>query len=374
MVNRKQSDLPVISVKGDAYNLGLEHGQKARELVQKNVDYYLYLWKTYSNMEREVVLEKTREFIKPIEKYDNEILEELRGVADGAKVMLEEIIALNSRYEFVWSTMGMELGKECTSIGATMEATSNNHTLIGMNWDYKSKVEEQIILLEILQENKPNIVMRTEAGIIGFAGFNSAGIGLVLNALCSDKDSFEPKTPFLVMCRGVLNAGTLPDALSAVIATERAVSGNLLIAHEDGEIIDLESTPFDVGFMYPVKGVLAHANNFVDLRFAQNVVDTFKALYPDSIIRTNRAQRFLEGAVGNINLDTFKEILRDHFGKPSSICRHLDPKLHIDINGQSKSIIMDLNEKTMSITNGPPCEYEYETFTFESLRKKFSSV
>jgi len=371
----KETNMPIISVKGDAYNRGLEHGRKVKKLVQKNVNYYMYLWKTYSNMDREFVLKKTGEFVKPIERYDKEILDEMKGLADGADVTLEEIIALNARYEFVWAKMEIEYieRKGCTSIGATPEATLNNHTLIGQNWDYKPKVKEQCILLEVEQKNKPNIVMHTEAGIIGQKGFNSSGIGLVVNALCSDNDRFEPRIPFWVMCRGVLNSDTLPDALGAVIATERAVSGNLLIAHEDGEIVDLESTPSDVGFMYPIKGVLAHANNFVDLRFAQNIIDKFKVVIPDSIIRTNRAQRFLENASSNISLDTFKNILGDHFGKPNSICRHPDSRLHVDLQLESiASLIMDLNERTMNITSGPPCEYEYRTLTFESLRRKAS--
>jgi isopenicillin-N N-acyltransferase-like protein len=370
-----KSQLPVISVRGDAYSRGLKLGSEAKERIIGNVNYYLYLWKTYSHLERDWVLLQSGRFRPMIKKYDPDILDEMQGIAEGSGVSLEEIIALNCRYEFVWAKMSFDAIStpspvgECTALGATPEATKDGHTLVGQNWDYKPKVRENCIILEEIQEpEKPNIVMHTEAGIIGQKGMNSSGIGVVVNALVSDQDKYEPKTPFWVMVRGALNQRTLDRALLAITGTDRTVSGNLMIGQEGGEIIDLESTPFDVGFMYPQGGILSHANNFVDLRYARNVVDKFKNIVPDSLIRTERAGRLLRKHAGSITVGTLKEALKDHFGYPNSICRHPDPAYHVDLQAESiASVVMDLENRTLHVSNGEPCSNPYKTFKFDSL-------
>lgn len=362
---------PLISVSGDAYTRGHQHGVQASGLIRRNVDYYLDLWRTYSKLERDSVLDQASEFIPAIERYDADIMEEMRGLADGAGLSLEEVVALNARYEFVWAVVGVgqAVGGECTALAAAPKATSSRHTLIGQNWDYKPRVRDQCILLKIEQGDKPDILMHTEAGVIGQKGMNSAGMGLCVNALVSDRDGFEPKTPFFVTCRRVLNSERLGDAVGAVLAAERAASGNFLIAHAEGEIIDLEAAPSDVGFMYPKDGVLAHGNNFVEFLHS-DIKDTFKAVVPDTLIRTFRAQRLLSEERGVINLETFKRILRDHFNWPNSICRHQDERLPVDLRIETvASVIMDLNAGMFYVSDGAPCGGEYRVLSLKAPGK-----
>lgn len=360
--------LPVVSVSGDAYDCGLQHGSQAKDLIQKNIAYYIYLWKTYSNIDKDVVLSQARKFIPIIEGYDPDVMDEIRGIADGASASLEEVIALNARYEFVWAKM-VVTRMECTSIAIEPEANLLRHTLLGQNWDFKPKLAKQCIILKIAQKGKPRIVTHVEAGTVAKIGFNSSGIGLCINALVSSKDTFEPKVPVLVICRGILNAQTLGDAIKAVVSADRAVSCNFLIAHKEGEIIDLEVTPDDVGFMYPEHGIIVHTNHFINLR-TRNVIDKFISIIPDTLLRVERAKRLLLRKLGKIDIETFKEILRDHYNWPNSICRHEDPRLHPDLQLKTlASIIMDLNDGSMRVSNGPPCEEEYSKVEIEVSSK-----
>lgn len=359
----RDGSLPIISVSGDAYNRGVKHGSQAKELIKENISYYLRLWKVYSKMDKDLVLDQARKFIPAIESYDREIMEEIRGIADGAGVSLEEVVALNSRYEFVWSRMAVEHARVggCTSIAIVPEATSNGHTLIGQNWDYKPMLSRGCVILDIVQEAGPNIVTHVEAGTVAKMGLNSEGIGLCINALISDRDRFTPKTPILVVCRGILNSRSLGDAIGAVLKAERAVSANFLIAHGEGEIIDLEATPDDVGFIYPERGVLTHSNHFLSLR-GRGIIDRVISICPDTLIRAERARRLISVRMGRIDTETLKDALRDHFNWPNSICRHEDSRFHQDLQLKTlTSMIMDLNERAIHISNGPPCENEYKT-------------
>lgn len=347
----------MISVKGDAYTRGGEYGSKASVLIRRNVDYYLYLWKNYSGLDRESALNRAGEFASAIEEYDHEILEEIQGIADGAGLSLEEVLVLNARYEFVYTKM---VG-ECTAIAAIPEATVSNHTLIGQNWDYKPGVKETCVLLRIEQSEGPDIIMHVEAGIIGHKGMNSAGIGICVNALCSDQDRFEPKVPVWVVCRKILNAENLDDAIETAISAERSISWNCMMAHADGRAINLELTPSGVGFINPDNGVIAHTNHFIDPNCARDLTDRIKARSPNTVIRLSRALDLLSQERGSIGVESFKRVFRDHSKEPNSICRHRDPELDIDKQVETlASVIMDLDDRVLYITDGPPCGSEYK--------------
>jgi isopenicillin-N N-acyltransferase-like protein len=372
---------PLISVSGDPGARGVKLGTQAKEMITRNVEYYMHLWKTYLNLDRDSVIRESAKFSSVIQEYDRDLLDEMKGIADGSQVLFEEIIALNCRYELVWGRLGDTRKSahtasvsvpECTSIGATAEATKNGHTFVAGNWDYKPKVRENCIILEEIQEpTKPNIVIHTEAGIIGQKGMNSEGIGVVANALMCDQDKYEAKTPFFLTLRGALNQRTLDRALLAVTSTDRAVSGNLMIGQEGGDIVDLECSPEDVQFLFAKDGVLSHANNFTS---STHLVDKSKYVWPDSFIRTERAERLLRKRVGDIEVETMEETLKDHFSYPNSICGHPDPHYPVDFQTESlTSTVMDLESRVIHMTDGQPCSNPYKTFEFESLRSKHTN-
>jgi len=353
---------PIISVKGKPFDCGLQHGAQARELIRKNIGSYFELWSALWGAKRPEVLEQCRSFVPVIGEYDADILEELEGIARGAEVALEEVIALNVRYELLWApgVVGEALSDGCTALCALPQVTESGHTIMGQNWDYKPSLVGGSIVLEMEQETKPNFVMVTEAGIVGQKGLNSAGVGLCVNALVTSQDKFEPRTPFLVVMRGVLNADTFGQALKAVLGTKTTVSGNLLIAHRDGEVIDLEMTPTEVGFLQAEDGIITHTNNLLALANREDLVDTMKSVLPDTLFRYSRSRRLLAAEKGRINIGSFQRVLKDHFSYPDSICRHVNPRdSEPNQLATQFSIVMDLEERTLYMAEGTPCQNEY---------------
>ena len=368
MSNREKSKFPVISVSGSAYELGLKHGRQAKEAIQKNFNFYLNLWNYFSGVEPDQILKDAQKFIPYIERLDPELIEELKGVAEGSGMQFEEIVALNSRWELNYAYMPptptKRLQEGCTAYAVTPEASQNHHTYVGQNWDYKPGVENSSIILRIKQEKKPDIIMHTEAGIIGHKGFNSAGIGVCLNFIRCEKDAFQPGLPVWIKVRGILNSINLPDCLKILTSFEGPNSANMVIAHRDGEAIDAECTPNDTLFLHPQQGFLTHTNHFLSLSF--RVKDTGKILVPDTVIRNHRASRFFQEKRGELKVDTIKEVLTDHFGRPDSICRHRDERLHPNEQWETlTSMIINLTEREMLYTNGPPCSNPYVSIVMD---------
>lgn len=356
-----ETPFPIIRVEGDPYSCGLQYGEKAQELVRRNVEYYIGLWGRHIGLSRERIGERGAELLKAIEEFSLDLLEELRGVAEGAGVPLEMLAAINGRYEVVWS----EMRPQCTSLAVLPEASATGHTLLAQNWDYLLGVQGGCVILDVEEEGRPRILMHTEAGIIGQKGINSEGLGLVVNALVSDQDHFEAHPPFWILCREMLRCHSVSEAMRVFLNTFRSVSYNILLAQAGGFAVDLEATPRDVSILTPEEGLLIHTNHLIGPR-ALSVKDVFVKRYPDSVYRYHRAKAALEAEWGEITPQTIMEVLRDHFGEPHSICCHPDPKEPEDFRGATlASVVYELEEKRMHITKGPPCGAKYLEITLD---------
>jgi len=252
----------------------------------------------------------------------------------------------------------------CTAFALTPEATKAKDTYLGQNWDNKPGLA--CIILRMDQQHKPNIIMNTEAGVIGQKGFNSEGIGVCLNYIRCETDAFKPGVPFLIRVRGLLNSESFPDCLKTLMDFEGTNSANLVVAHREGEAIDVECTPGDQFFLYPKSGILTHSNHFLSPNL--RVKDTGKSLLPDTVIRNHRAFRLLQSKGGDLQFDTMKDVLKDHFGRPDSICRHRDERLKPSEQWETlTSIIINLTEGRMFYTAGPPCSNQYESITMDEI-------
>jgi isopenicillin-N N-acyltransferase-like protein len=76
----------------------------------------------------------------------------------------------------------------------------------------------------------------TEAGIVGKAGVNSAGLGLAINFLATDRDGGLDGVPVHVLCRTILDeARTVEDAIGLVEGAAVCASVCLTVAGQSGD-------------------------------------------------------------------------------------------------------------------------------------------
>lgn len=352
--------LSVLNVAGAPYELGLQHGQQARQKVHRNVQFYMRLWESFGGMTRDEILKQVEGFVPYIESYDAQLVEELQGLAKGSGLSFEEVVALNARTELTFACLspGAAAPEACSSYALMPEVTNDGHMIMGQNWDWRAEADDCCIVLRIDQKDKPSIVMHTEAGCIGHRGFNSAGIGICMNFIRCDRDTFRHGLPYLIKMRAVLNSTSLPDCLKMLAAYVGPNSMNMLLGHGDGEALDIEHLPDDLLFLHPRDGILTHTNHFLSPRFRDK--DMGKYALPDTMIRADRMTRLLTDRRGRLAWDTLKEVLKDHFGYPDSICRHRDQRTPANQQWETLcSMIMDLTAGEMLYAPGPPCSHPY---------------
>jgi isopenicillin-N N-acyltransferase-like protein len=287
-------------------------------------------------------------------------------------VELDDILALNVRTEVMF---GLGIGaRECTAVVALPDATTDGHVILAQNWDWKPQTQETCVLLVSAPDDGPAFVTLVEAGLLAKTGMNEAGIGLATNALISDRDQGEPGVPYHAILRRILQADSFAEAANAVFRPERASSANYLVAHRDGEALDLEAAPgraAETCLIWPEMGVLAHANHFQSTRFMFR--DTGLADEgADSLVRQHRAERAMREGAGTLSVSSIQEALRDHFDRPSSVCSHPTPGTDPEEDYATiASVVMDLSVGTLWVTEGTPCRAQFERYDVAQL---FSEV
>jgi isopenicillin-N N-acyltransferase-like protein len=300
----------------------------------------------------------------------------LDGIGEGAGIAVEEVYALNARTELLYGASVRRVrpvspdavGGACTAVGVLGPHTADGHLLLGQNWDWHPDQRDAMVLLATRDERGFAVLTLAEAGMLAKAGLNSAGLGVCVNMLGCDRDglgaSSVPGVPYHVLLRAVLEADSLSWAIRTACRTPRNASINLLVGQAgestvDGELIDLELVPGEVGWLNPVDGLITHANH---LETGLPVHDTVKDWGGSSPFRSARARRLLaeSAAARKVAEADLADVFRDHASFPSAICRHVDERdAPLERSETVYSLMLDLTERTMALAAGPPCGHDY---------------
>jgi len=357
---KKNLPFPIITTEGTPSERGHQYGSQAREMIERVIDFYRWIFEIKSKLSWDQSLSKATEFIPHLNEYDCDIMEEIEGIARGSQRPVEEILTLNVRTEllFLLAAKADSTKAGCTSLAAVPPAAA--HCLLAQNWDWYPQVRDCCVILAEKPQDRPGILQVVEAGIIAKTGFNSAGIGLCTNALVTA--GWRVGVPYHAILWRVLKAETMAEAIGAVTGSARASAANYLIGHKDGEAVTLEAAPEALNVIFPQNGIISHANH-CKVGNAE-ITDLTPSLWPDTIMRDYRAGKILQQSHDRIDISSIGQVLKDHFDKPNSICTHSNPGLPPHEQGQTNvSVIMDLTETKFLIAKGPPCEHEYVDLT-----------
>ncbi|RFU67510.1 hypothetical protein D0469_14785 [Peribacillus saganii] len=353
-MQKEASFLHIKVQESDPFRRGQYIGERVSDKINGNVEIYKKVFMEYANVDWDTVRKTALQYVEPIQNYAPELLEELKGMAKGSDLDLTDLIALNTRSEIMYAYTQRVI-PECTSFALSKNNMKNQHVVIGQNWDWKTEVKGNTIIMEIEQSPYPSIIMIAEAGHLCKVGFNSAGIGLCTNMLFSSLDKAEIGVPFHVILRKILNSSTFNEAVRAVTLPHRAFSGNYVIANDKGNVINLETGPGgkeNVHFLGLDEGILGHANNFINETHFQDKTLEF---LPDSPARASNIKNELS-KFPQLSIENIQDALRNHINFPNSICCHEEPVNKIQTIA---SVIMDLTEKSMTIAPGPVCQNSF---------------
>ena len=362
---------PTIVASGTPYEIGFAHGKGAKKEIDVSINTYKAMFWDYSQIKWEDACRYAGTFVDTINEYDADYMEEIRGIAEGSGYDIAEILALNVRSEIVLQGGQVSAANSdgCTSFVLTPCMTENGSTIVGQNWDWKMTEKAGCIIMHIRQQKKPNITMVTEAGIIGKIGFNSAGIGVALNALSSDEKVGGKVLPLHIALRGILDSVTLSDAIGATTKMNLSCCAHYMLGSAKGEGVSLEVGPGTFDAFYAEEGWLAHTNHFITPRL-MHVKDTSRVILPDSFLRLGRIRTMIRSLNRKATFSDLNAMLADHTSYPDSICRHEDELEPAGKRlGTIFSIIMDLDREEMYFAPGNPCDTEFHLLRLQLLNR-----
>ena len=263
------------------------------------------------------------------------------GIAQGARVTLPDIIALNVRTEI---TFGL-FSDGCTALSWRTDKAS----FLAQNWDLMAAQKENLVCLTIEQQaqDKPTIKMITEAGLIGKIGLNSAGVGVCLNAIKA-KGMDPTRIPCHLGLRMVLDSFSREEAVKNLEACGVASSCHMLVGDATGGV-GLEWSSRDLRQIeMNSSSQVFHTNHYLAVH-EQGVVDT--VWLKDSLVRIVRVQELCGRLGDSPGADEVAEVFKDEKGLPTSICRN---ERGGSATGTLFNIVMDLEARKAEITLGRP--------------------
>jgi isopenicillin-N N-acyltransferase like protein len=358
-----------IRVAGTPYERGRQYGARARTQVRLSVQAYQRVFAHYAEWDWPAVRRAAAAFEAPIAAFRPAYLDEMRGIAEGAGLDLADVLAINVRTEVMYAAKARQaplaarvsnLPAECSAFAVVpTRGAPRTATLVGQNWDWLVHSAQTLIVLEVRQDDGPDLVTVVEAGLLAKTGLNAAGLGLVTNALVTDADTGTPGLPYHVLLRAILDCTTVTEALKVLQAGMRSSSANYLIAHASGAALGVEAAPGDFTRLYPQfpdQGLLLHTNHFLAPHLAP-VQDVSLWAMPGSAVRLQR----LRAATSNTaTLEEFRALLADHADYPYGICSHPDPDAHpLEQGATIASVLMDPNARRLWLAAGNPCQTPY---------------
>ena len=313
MVN--EHAFPLFEVSGSSYEMGYQHGAQAGHLVHR----YLLWIERLTGKPRDLLCRNAMSFLPLIEALSPAFVEEVRGLADGADISLDEAVLCQARAEAARVGEG-----GCTGFALGASATADGRPLAGQNQDLEPEYADVAMLLRVRPtDGRPRALMFTFAGQIGYSGMNEHGLAHFANALYG----FEWRLglPHYPMKRVMLEQRRVTECVDLLKRHRTCSAHNVVMCDGEGNVADVEIRPEGVAeFEDDGPDWRVHTNHYVTEGFAGYEDDTL----PDSCDRLDRMRLLIKERWGELDVDGMKDILKDHEGDPAGICRHGAKEMH----------------------------------------------
>ncbi len=334
-------------------------------------------------------LNKVKSQINKLEQNNLFFLQELKGLSTSLHISVDRLL-------FIMELLHSVIKGECTTTLSTGQATKNNETFLTQNIDYRyenNNWQFKLFIARFINRNikivKINTMMYKYAYrglpiLLEFPLLNEKGLGFGGNGLkltentSREVDEGPGISTYMLERLSMMTCKNVSEVASLWIETERSSGRDEDWPHhydnsmsvwcdKQGEILMIEQTHNYIITVFgdstnitnASRDILWHANHHQWLD-PEKTGSVYPEEYLSSKLREQRAHELLEENYGNITLEGYKKIVRDHdggydiSGKDSGdICRHPDNNGTV-ITGFSW--IIQSKSMTVHITKRSPCQ------------------
>jgi len=346
--------------------------------------------------EREAILQRLREVYKALEFFEldretllkvdenklkhvpERYLEECRGIAEGAGVKYEEIVALN------YILMFYQLFKDgCTAFIIPKNYSTDESVMLLKNRDLGfRRLHPQVLSYSELDGYNKFIGVTSAGSVCWYQGVNEKGLIAFNTATpCQiiDPTRAQGMSISTIIRRILEECDSVDDALKFILNSEYNACSNLFLAdYEKTVIVELKAgfSPY----IWEISEPDCRSNHYL-FHINPEVKDKMEILArQQTLTRYARGKKLLK-MKEKISIEDLIEISRDHFygPGPSSICRHPpiigNPLTKIMSSTTLSAQIFKLGEEIETyVALGYPCQSEFIKLKFgDEIPRKLAS-
>ena len=335
--------VPVLKLAGSPYEIGFQHGQQAKTYINSNIRAYSTWFQQTAGLSWTEAKQRATTFVPTLQRLYPEILDEIQGIADGAGLERDDILAINVRSEIGLTIYDDSPENEppaitdgCTALAQT--SSDGSKTILAQNWDWIEGLENGMIVVDITTDEGTRMQFLNEAGLVGKIGLNSHGFGLCNNAIKCGAMSNE-RFPTHVMSRRLLQyARSVDEAVDMLEMYSGACATNYVLADAKGTICDVEVSPRGISSIVPLPKAsetdnsqaghgpmfVAHTNHIVSPPGSFPKGPIYDRPTENSFSRLARISELtMDDMRNNVPFTTEAVVqrLKDRQGAPDGICR-----------------------------------------------------
>ncbi len=348
----------VVDVAGAPRDMGREHGEGMRDRIARGLDAWLAVVGRHTGMTASAYVDSflgATDFVKAIELFTPRLLEEVRGIAEGAGQRFETMLAYQMMdeewaYRVALTRARASSTEACTAVGVLR---GDGTSVIGQNMDLPSHYDGTQVLLRTRPAGGTAVMVFTPAGMIGTTGVNERGVGVCVNAVFQLRHR-SSGLPVAFVMRGALAQRTARDAASLLKTVPHATGQNYLVADGD-RVEDYECSAGGAVEVPPAGAQVTHTNHVLMSS------DVDPAIDPDADSTTVERLASVRGALSDLGAGvSVPDVMRALSAAPVCVPRG---------SGWMTlgSVVMELPaDPVLHVALGPPADEGYARFTFQS--------
>ena len=356
----------ILTLSGSPYERGVVYGEALNAEIGEQLRFFRALIRDSAHLDPDAFFAHvlTLGWLNAAEQWTPDLLDETRGIAEGAGLPFADLFTWQCAQEVFWympqylQNAGPVSG--CSALGDAGDAS--HPTILAQNADTIPFWHGHQTLLRILPEHddEPELLVMAYPGLVGPYGLNSDGVGVCVNALFYNLNNSTNGlcTPF--MTRGMLSKRSYEEAVAFMEAAPHA-SGNTLTVGGPGTVTAFEVSANQIApYMLPdnPRRTCHTTHVLASTDFRPGVS---RDPYPNSVDRYELLRAGMGALPNPLTVADTKALFSTH-GEDAQLCRHED-----DPHGSMTTycMVMELDESPrLHVSSGPPCREPFHVFSF----------
>lgn len=360
-----EGKLRYLELSGTAYERGLTHGKLLKEDIHQVIRLFKEDIKNTTKLDPDEFIArflKLTDYKNSVEKIFPELIEEVKGIAEGCGIDFNTIFMHQLGDEYWFNTKDI-MAHNCSSFGVNKSSTQPSMAAQNMDIPKYYHGFQTVIRIKDKATNK-DMMLLTIPGHLGLTGMNSNAVSINCNTLMQ-LDYAKTGIPVTFVVRGVVQKGSQKEALDFLHSIKHASGQNYIIGGPE-KVFSMECSTNKVSEFRPFENssFTYHTNHpMSNTDFSAGYIELLKKYNKTTEEGLRQCQRiksfedrFTE-ETGSISIDEIKDVLRsrDHSGRDVVSNAHTYSSVIYELSKNPKFIIAP----------GKPHELDYIEIDFD---------